>query len=621
MPVAKRLAVLVLCVAVLLVIGVWTVNNGEASSPSDTAARLLASETQPAVPTPTSIVSGTVEKIVFVSPDGEAVVDSNIWSMDLDGSNPTQLTTYNGTDRQPDISPDGSRVLYWSHQYGVISLHAMDVDGSNDTTFALPGNSTCPVWSPDSQQIAFCSDFEDFWEVWVMEADGDNPHRLTTHSLAAGQPTWSPDGQQLAYQVEVGFQAFDIYTVSVSGASSVPIVTASASGFSNHMPAWSPDGTEIATVRWPAGTSGPHDLWLMNADGTNGRVIVEDINSQANISIDWSGDGQWLIFSRDDQIWRASRDGSVAMPISEANGWEPSTNAATLPLTVQFAGAAFAASEAESGLPITVTLSNATAFTVEVDLATISGTADLTDFSGLELTLAFTPGVTSLTTVVPITDDDLTESNETFHASLSAPVNAILGVPFLAVATIVDNEPSLAISGTVSHAGNGLPAEGVAIAFSNGYVAQTGADGLYYQSGFIAGSYRVAPVLYGCVFSPLYRDVMLTTQSSGNIDFQLLSCPPATSTRTSTPSATVTATRTQTPTPTQTATSTGTATATSTPTVTQTPSPTATPTPTASPTHSAAPPTPYRLFVPLVQRGPNSALAIHRPRSPIRGFP
>ncbi|RMF03744.1 MAG: hypothetical protein D6768_05125, partial [Chloroflexi bacterium] len=39
-------------------------------------------------------------------------------------------------------------------------------------------NSAAPTWSPDGMQIAFLTDRAGPWEIWVMNADGSNPHPL-----------------------------------------------------------------------------------------------------------------------------------------------------------------------------------------------------------------------------------------------------------------------------------------------------------------------------------------------------------------------------------------------------------------------------------------------------------
>jgi len=272
-------------------------------------------------PTPNS-----ADTIVFVRPQPGSGADSNIWIMNFDGSNQIQLTTYDGEDRWPALSPDGSRVAYVSIRNGQQQFWLMNSDGTEVAQLPAPGNTQRPEWSPDGDQIAFGNDSIDFWEVWVINADGTNPRRLTSQAGAAAEPSWSPNGQKLVYVAEPVARYYDLYTINSDGTGQTLLISASATGYSNHLPAWSHDGTEIAAVHWPAGGTGPYDLWLMNADGSNGRILVQGIDSPngSGNNISWSKDGQWLIFGKNGQVWRVQRDGTQLTQITTYGGWEPS---------------------------------------------------------------------------------------------------------------------------------------------------------------------------------------------------------------------------------------------------------------------------------------------------------
>src|SRR5262249_360311 len=58
-----------------------------------------------------------------------------------------------------------------------------------------------PTPSPDGRQIAFVSDRDGTAHIYLMNADGANLRRLTTHTDEESAPTWSADGKQLAYVV------------------------------------------------------------------------------------------------------------------------------------------------------------------------------------------------------------------------------------------------------------------------------------------------------------------------------------------------------------------------------------------------------------------------------------
>ncbi len=114
------------------------------------------------------------------------------------------ITTEDGHDHTPAFSPDGSRIVvsYWQHDHW--EIHLLNADGSGrirltDTPLraiveqhiqgrqVTAWNNAAPVWSPDGTQIAFLSDRNGAWQVWVMDSDGQNQRLLLP-------------GVQLAYQ-------------------------------------------------------------------------------------------------------------------------------------------------------------------------------------------------------------------------------------------------------------------------------------------------------------------------------------------------------------------------------------------------------------------------------------
>jgi hypothetical protein len=109
--------------------------------------------------------------------------------------------------------------------------------------------------------------------------------------------------------------------------------------------------------------------------------------------------------------------------------------------TVQLSSAGYSVNENAGTVPITVTLDQATPFTVTVAYASSDGTAaapgDYITATGI---LTFTPGVTQTALNVAIVNDALIEGDETFSLTLSNPTNATLGAPASADITIVDDD-------------------------------------------------------------------------------------------------------------------------------------------------------------------------------------
>lgn len=209
-------------------------------------------------------------KIVFASDRHNSSL--SLWSMNADGSSPTRLT--DGRSRSPNLPS---------------FVHVYDVS---------------PVWSPDGSKIAFSSNRNSRFGIYIMNADGSNVRLLTDEPSEPGGPVWSPDGSRIAFTVGTGGAidsvkpTADIYVINVDGSGLVKLTEASAQNFG---PTWSPDSRQIAFAsNREAGNQ--WRIWVMNADGTNQRRLT-DIHNTNNPAFykdtmpAWSPDGSRIVFN------------------------------------------------------------------------------------------------------------------------------------------------------------------------------------------------------------------------------------------------------------------------------------------------------------------------------------
>ena len=112
----------------------------------------------------------------------------------------------------PEVSPDGTQVVYLRHGYDVMS------DGRTaDLWHVYPGTNThrplvsgeasvsSPRFSPDGSRVAYVSDAEGGSELFVYYLDTRVAHRITRVDGSISNPRWSPDGSQLAFNAPVGY--------------------------------------------------------------------------------------------------------------------------------------------------------------------------------------------------------------------------------------------------------------------------------------------------------------------------------------------------------------------------------------------------------------------------------
>ena len=144
------------------------------------------------------------------SPDGRhiAYVDNcDIYVESSDGRSRTRILDSSGCDfqnrdtRSPVWSPNGRRIAFYF--YGPdpnFDIYVVDANGDNLTRLTRNGaDDMSPVWSPDSRRLAFYSDREGNFDIYVMDRDGDNVTSLTDNGADDENPVWSPDGSRIAF--------------------------------------------------------------------------------------------------------------------------------------------------------------------------------------------------------------------------------------------------------------------------------------------------------------------------------------------------------------------------------------------------------------------------------------
>jgi TolB protein len=238
------------------------------------------------------------------------------------------LTTHPGYDYGMSWSPDGSKLAFATRRDGNEEIYELDLgSGGLENLTSNPATDTQPRWSPDGRLLAFFSDREgdaadpyDRRELYLLERGTGAVRRLTRNALYEEAPSWSADGRSVVFcrmRARTGDgdpATCDLWSIEVSsgderrltdrpGFSSSPDATHAGAPILFHgrdgeryellaldlasgavanltrdaredwQPAWSHDGTEIV---WCAGER-PHefDLWVMKADGSDRRPLVE----------------------------------------------------------------------------------------------------------------------------------------------------------------------------------------------------------------------------------------------------------------------------------------------------------------------------------------------------------
>jgi Tol biopolymer transport system component/tRNA A-37 threonylcarbamoyl transferase component Bud32 len=205
----------------------------------------------------------------------------------------------------PSPTPVPERIAFSSQRDGNWEIYVMNTDGSGVTQLTQHyAWDASPSWSPDATRIVFQSERDGNWEIYVINADGSGLQRLTNTAADERWPCWSPNGQRIAF-ITSRDGDWEIFTMNVNGGQQTRL-TANSKG--DMSPSWSPDGSRIA---FASNRDGNWEIYTMNADGSGQTRLT--YNASRDASPSWSPEGSRIAFT-------SYRDGSPEIYIMNANG-------------------------------------------------------------------------------------------------------------------------------------------------------------------------------------------------------------------------------------------------------------------------------------------------------------
>ena len=201
-----------------------------------------------------------------------------------------------------------SRIVFSSNRDGDWDIYSMDANGDNLAQLTNhPASDEYPAGSPDGRRIAFRSERDGTPDLYVMDSDGSNVIRLTHDNFREGRPSWTPDGTKIAFSnfiFAVGNS--EIYLMDPDGTG---VINLTKHKWHEVRPSWSSDGRKIAFVSMRDGDfKTPRDIFVMNADGTERRNLTGETALMDNFSPNWSPDGQKIAFDSRRHIAKVTHD-------------------------------------------------------------------------------------------------------------------------------------------------------------------------------------------------------------------------------------------------------------------------------------------------------------------------
>jgi Tol biopolymer transport system component len=257
------------------------------------------------------LLPGTADAVdVAVSRDGHRLVysqgttDWEIWRLDLRqrGSTreaQTRFVASTKIDANPQFSPDGERVAFTSTRSGRPEIWVVDAQGGDPlrlTSLGREGYAGAPRWSPDGSTIAF--DFGDSKgevDIYAISSSGGLPRRVTTSSAIDAMPSWSRDGRWIYFGSSRGGQ-WQVWKVPSSGEKGGEHRQVTRRG--GQAPIESTDGRHVYFTRRGSGTLDlENSIWRIPVAGGDEEVVVESFRSSHG-SWDLTAEGIYFVDRR-----------------------------------------------------------------------------------------------------------------------------------------------------------------------------------------------------------------------------------------------------------------------------------------------------------------------------------
>ena len=262
-------------------------------------------------------------KIYFVS---DRTGHKEVWSMDPDGSNQKQITSFKSISIMPAASPDGSKIAFTSFARGNPAIFILSTETGRRLSFynQVASLNATPDFTPDGKQILYASSASGYAQIYVANLDGSslkrisssraievepkvNPNtgndivfvsgrtgpqqifrmnfdgtgveRLTNGQGEASNPSWNPDGQHIAFSWTRGYATgnFNLFLMDVATRQFDQLTHSEGR---NENPSWAPDGRHLVFM---STRSGSHQIYTMLADGTQVHQLTTSGRNQTPV--------------------------------------------------------------------------------------------------------------------------------------------------------------------------------------------------------------------------------------------------------------------------------------------------------------------------------------------------
>ncbi|HXW04508.1 MAG TPA: protein kinase [Vicinamibacterales bacterium] len=243
----------------------------------------------------------------------------------------SMVTNFAGVEAQPSLSPDGRSLAFVSNRDGQWDLYVGLVTGGGLVRLTNdPNVESRPRWSPDGTRLLY-SRLNDagLQDIWVTPAFPGTPRRVVAKAFS---PTWTADGRRIAYS-----SANVIWTCDADGANVRQVTKPEPAPIFHDQPAFDRSGRSVAFIRRRLGPRS--EVAVIDLDTGTVRDLTND--DALVLSPAWSPDGRFIYFSSSRggtlNIWRLTLATSELAQITAGQGDDVEVDVSTDGTRIVFA--------------------------------------------------------------------------------------------------------------------------------------------------------------------------------------------------------------------------------------------------------------------------------------------